>query len=105
VFEKDLALSALFDLYAPLLSDKKQKVFEAYYCEDLSLAEIALQTGTSRQAVREMLFRTAQELKEFESSLALLCKRGEIVTLLEQIAVLPDEGERRHMIAKIKELI
>ena len=84
MFEKDLTLSALFDLYAPLLSEKKREAFAAYFLEDLSLAEIAADTGTSRQAVRELLSRTSEELKHYEEKLNLLQKKNALSGLLEK---------------------
>ena len=71
MFQKDLGLSDLFDIYAPLLTEKKREVFLMYYSDDLSLAEIAEQTGTSRQAVRDLLGRTGDELRSFEKALGL----------------------------------
>ena len=70
--EKDLSGILLYDFYSQLLSEKKRQVFEMYYFEDLSLAEISEHTGTSRQGVRELIVRTDEELREYESALGLL---------------------------------
>lgn len=75
MFEKNLALSELYDLYAPLVSEKKRKAFELYYEEDLSLFEIAQELNISRQGVRDLLSRTASELEGYESALGLRQKR------------------------------
>ncbi len=72
--EKDLKSLVLYDLYAPLLSDKKREVFEMYFFDDLSLSEISEHTGTSRQGVRELVVRTVSELTEYEKALGLLEK-------------------------------
>lgn len=69
--EKDLSVTLLYDFYAPLLSEKKREVFEMYYFEDLSLAEISEHTKTSRQGVRELIVRTGEELRDFEKALGL----------------------------------
>ena len=84
MFEKDLSLSLLYDIYSPLLSDKKRGTFEGYYLSDLSLSEIAQDTGTSRQAVRDLISRTCTELREYEEKLGLLKKRGELAELCRQ---------------------
>ena len=79
MFEKDLKLAVLYDRYAALLSEKKRNVFEAYFSDDLSLAEIAQETGTSRQAVQEMIRRISDELRRMEDALGME-KRKEVVT-------------------------
>ncbi len=85
MFEKDLSLALLYDLYAPLLSEKKREVFEAYYLSDLSLGEIASETGTSRQAVRDLIARTGAELVSYEEKLSLVKKRKELSALCDTL--------------------
>lgn len=74
---KDLNISLLYDIYAPLLTPKKREVFEMYYFDDLSLAEIACHTGTSRQGVRELIVRTEEELRAYDGALSLFKKEEE----------------------------
>ena len=69
--EKDLKVTALYDLYAPLFSEKKREAFEMYYFEDLSLKEISEHTGTTRQGIRDLIVRTGEELHAYEASLGL----------------------------------
>lgn len=102
MFEKDLKLIALFDLYAGLLSEKKREAFEAYYAEDLSLSEIAESTGTSRQAVRDLLRRTSDELKTYEEKLGLFEKRE---TLFEIASELQKDGVSETLARRLSELI
>lgn len=85
MFEKDLSLSLLYDLYAPLLSEKKREAFEGYYLSDLSLSEIAEGTGTSRQAVRDLISRTSAELISFEEKLGLLAKRKKLTRISSEL--------------------
>ena len=87
MFEKNLSLNELYDLYGLLLSEKKREFFELYYREDLSLSEIALQAGLTRQGVRDLLARAAAELESFEAAMGLLEKKkrlGEISGLLAE---------------------
>lgn len=103
MFEKDLSLALLYDLYAPLLSEKKREVFEAYYLSDLSLAEIAAETGTSRQAVRDLIARTSAELVTFEEKLALVKKRKELGRLCD---ALEQENEgKTALLERIREIL
>ena len=43
-----VAMTLLFDYYGPLLTQKQQELFDQYYNQDLSLAEIAENEGISR---------------------------------------------------------
>ena len=98
--EKDFSVCLLYDIYAPLLSEKKRTAFELSYWQDLSLSEIAEHTGTTRQGVRELIRRTCEELEEFENALHLKSMQDKLTELAESIeADLPDVS------ARIKEII
>ena len=66
--EKNLNLCVLYDFYGNMLTDKQREVFEMYYSEDLSLAEIAEQEGISRQGVHDNISRTETILLEMEKA-------------------------------------
>ena len=102
MFEKDLSLSLLYDIYSPLLSEKKREAFEGYYLSDLSLSEIAQDTGTSRQAVRDLISRTCSELREYEESLGLLEKRKMIAELCDQAE---SGGGSKEILDRIREIL
>ncbi len=104
MFEKDLSLSLLYDLYSPLLSEKKREAFEGYFLSDLSLAEIAEETGTSRQAVRDLISRTKGELLGFEEKLGLMQKRKEILSLCDLLAQAAPEN-REELLNRLREII
>jgi len=71
MFEKNLRLSVLFDAYGALLTDDQQNMFDLYYNEDLSLAEIAEHTGLSRQGVRYAIKHAEESLINYEEKLGL----------------------------------
>ena len=102
MFEKDLSLSLLYDIYSPLLSDKKREAFEGYYLSDLSLSEIAQDTGTSRQAVRDLISRTCTELREYEEKLGLLQKRNELAALCDRAK---KDGCSDEILEQIREIL
>ncbi len=104
MFEKDLKLVVLFDRYGALLSPKKREAFEAYYGDDLSLAEIAAETGTSRQAVQDLLRRTGEELRGFEAALREVSRREAALRLCDQLE--NAEGEKRaELLQELRELL
>ena len=105
MFEKDLTLWVLFDQYGALLSPKKREAFEAYYGDDLSLAEIAEETGTSRQAVQDLIRRAGEELRAFEEKLTLIRRREEGLALCDRIGACQDPAERDRLLSELKELL
>jgi len=64
----------LFDFYGPLLTAKQSKVWDLYYQQDFSLAEIAEEEGISRQAVYDLLKRTEKILEAYEQKLGLIAR-------------------------------
>ena len=50
--EKNLEVAYLLDYYGGMLTEKQREVVELYYNEDLSLSEIAENSGISRQGER-----------------------------------------------------
>ena len=75
---KDLNMSRLLDLYAGLLTDKQVRIVQEYFDNDLSLAEIALQEGTTRQAVRSHIVSACKSLNKYESKLGMCDKIGRL---------------------------
>lgn len=61
-----LELTLLFDYYGELLTEKQQTCFDLYYNQDLSLGEIAQETGVSRQGVHDSLTRAEATLRTME---------------------------------------
>lgn len=86
--EKNVEVSLLFDFYGELLKPSCRQAVELYYNEDLSLAEIAAQTGITRQGVRDSIKRSELQLFEFEEKLGLLKKFVELERGLEEISSL-----------------
>ena len=76
-FEKRVRFGNLYDIYGGLLTAKQQEIMQQYFCEDLSLGEIAETEGTSRQAVYDMLKRVEATLEKYEEQLHLLKKAEE----------------------------
>ena len=59
--------SLLLDFYGELLTSRQRELCELSFNQDLSLSEIAENTGVSRQAVHDALRRAESALVEFEA--------------------------------------
>ena len=73
---KPLEMSLLFDFYGETLTEKQRELFDLYYNEDLSLAEIAEHAGITRQGVRDSIKRAEYALREMEEKLGLVARYG-----------------------------
>ena len=82
---KNLEISYLMDFYGNLLSDKQRDIMQLYYGEDLSLAEISLEIGITRQGVRDNIVRAEKELINLEQALGLFKKFSYITSNISQI--------------------
>ena len=97
MFEKDLGLLPLFDVYGAMLGEQKQKMFELYYGDDLSLSEIAEEMNISRQGVREALKKCEEQLLDFEEKLGFAKKISSLeksISSLEELDLSEDERKK-----------
>ena len=69
--DRTLRMTLLYDFYGDLLTDRQRELFDLYYNEDLSLAEIAQQYGISRQGVRANLVHAEKTLLQLEEKTGL----------------------------------
>lgn len=98
---KDLGISLLLGYYGELLSDKQRAVTESYYFEDLSLAEISENTGTTRQAVLDNIRHAENKLKKLEQTLGFASKMIEIAELSERLLEISDDDRVKDMCAQL----
>ncbi len=80
--DRKLFLNVLYDCYKELFTDKQQQYFEQYYWDDLSLSEIADNSGVSRNAIHNQLKIMEEKLLELEDKLKLNSKKEEIIEIL-----------------------
>ncbi len=78
--EENVFYLKLFDLYKPLLSLTQQGVMEDYLAGNLTVSEIALNHGISRQAVKDCVDKSLKKLKDIEDKLLL----GQRIAALEK---------------------
>ena len=82
----------LYDCYGGLFTEKQRTLFEYYFDEDLSLAEIADLVGTSRQAVHNSLSRCEEALETFEAALGMLARSRAVDAVLDEAAQAIETG-------------
>ncbi len=64
-------INLLYDIYAPLLTERQQEVLQLYFYDNYSLGEIALEYSISRQAVYDLIRRALGSIEKFEQKLGL----------------------------------
>ena len=84
MFEKNLEIGYLLDFYGDILPERRRDILDLYYNDDLSLSEIAEQMGITRQAVRDSIKKTEQELFFYEEKLGLRRRFTEAETHVEK---------------------
>ena len=84
-------MTMLYDFYGELLTERQREFFDLYYNEDLSLAEIAENSGISRQGVRDVIVRAEGVMQEMEDKTGIVRRFEEQRTHLDAIAAAADE--------------
>lgn len=97
---KDLAFSALLDVYGRFLSQKQKSLTEHYYNEDLSLSEIAENEGITRQGVSDNIRRAENKMLSWEKD----CGFCESFLRLKELVEDAEKGEKK-AIKEILEII
>lgn len=80
-----LMRAMLFDFYGELLTDKQREYFDLHYNEDLSLAEIAEQSGISRQGVWDNIRRAEAAMTEIEEKTGLIRRFNEQSSVIAEL--------------------
>lgn len=95
----------LYDFYGEMLTARQQEVYEDYYLNDLSLAEVAEELGISRAAVHDNLKRSEKALEHLEDKLKLIKRYEENKALIETIRTLTYNDNKEEALTAIRELI
>jgi len=104
MLEKINRMNELYDAYEALLTPKQKLCFELYYQEDLSLAEIAVQSNVSRNAIFDSIKRTEKVLENYEEKLQLISKRVTREQLLEKLEQNVKDDSLKKMIWELQNL-
>ena len=79
MFEKNMRITFLLDFYGEALEERTRNILEAYYEDDLSLAEIAEGENISRQGVRHLIKKGEEKLLFLEERLMLASHYKELM--------------------------
>ena len=90
MFEKNLNIAYLLDFYGDVLTERRRRVLDDYYNNDLSLSEIAADLGISRQGVRELIKKAEEELNFYEEKLHLASRFGKAGAHAERLRALSE---------------
>lgn len=106
--EDRIKISILMDHYKVLLTEKQKEIMGFYFDQDLSLAEIAEFTNTSRQAVYDIIKRCNKLLLDYESKLKLVEKSEKIMKnkklIIEKINELEEESHKKEVEDRLQEI-
>jgi predicted DNA-binding protein YlxM (UPF0122 family) len=99
VTDETLRRAVLFDIYGELLTEKQREYYDLHYNDDLSLSEIAEQTGISRQGVWDIIRRAQEAMEDMEKKTGLAQRFESRSKALEEIEAqlaslrdIPDEA-------------
>lgn len=84
--DKHFSMCLLFDFYGDILTEKQHELFDLYYNEDLSLAEIAEHASITRQGVRDGIVRAERTLLQMEDKLKFVERFQRIQTGIQELA-------------------
>lgn len=106
MIEKVSWMNLLYDFYGQLLTERQRSFLELYYGQDLSLGEIAVEFGVSRQAVYDTLKRTGKSLEGYEARLGLVQKyvreRHKLAEVGKLLDIYRDSGDKKKLELAIK---
>ena len=84
-------MAMLFDFYGEILTERQKEFFDLYYNEDLSLGEIAENSGITRQGVRDVIVRAEAAMQEIEDKTGLIRRFHQMSGKLENIRQAAEE--------------
>lgn len=90
MFEKNMKLAYLLDFYGDALDERTIAIMQAYYNDDLSLAEIADGENISRQGVRHIIKKGEEQLEFFERKLGLAAHYSELEAAIEKLKLVKE---------------
>lgn len=84
-------MALLYDFYGDVLTERQKEFYDLYYNEDLSLSEIAENSGITRQGVRDVIVRAEAIMTDLEDKTGLM-KR--FMLMQQQAQAILDAAEK-----------
>ncbi len=103
--DKNFEVPILLDIYGGVLPKVQRDSLDMYYSSDLSLGEIADNTGKSRQSIFDTIKRGERKLEQMEENLKILAKNKFLQSKIEIIKSLLLKVKTRTSDDKGKKLV
>ena len=97
--------SLLYDFYGDLLTQHQKEIYEAYVLQNLSLGEIAEESGISRQGVHDLIRRCNVLLDGYENKLKLVERLLTVREKVGQIQKCADLESAQRIAGEILDII
>ena len=82
--EERVQIAILSKYYGKMLTERQQDILNMYVDNNLSLAEVSVELGISRQAVKDALDNSMSALKNIEEKLQFISRDDNIKKLIEE---------------------
>jgi uncharacterized protein len=99
------AYNKLLSIYGDCLSPLEKQDLLAYYSEDLSLSEIALNRHVSRNAVHLSIKHGETELKKYEEKMQVLTRSSALIEMIDKLKEEKDPNKVQEGLDKISEVL
>lgn len=83
----------MLDIYGGILTEKQYDMLEAYYCNDLTMEEIAENNNVSKQAVHYAIKNAEEKIMKLEEQLQIMKKYDALECELESLKSRVDTGK------------
>ena len=101
-------MALLYDFYGDVLTERQKEFYDLYYNEDLSLSEIAENSGITRQGVRDVIVRAEGIMQEVEDKTGLIRRfegvRGHLDAISKAAGEIKTINARRYEDPRLTEL-
>lgn len=102
---KNMDMAILLDVYGGMLTEKQSDTLGLYYNEDLSLTEIAENTGITRQGVHKCIRNAEEYLLQLEETLGFARHYKQLSEITKRLELLSEASYDTALSAEIKSCV